>query len=301
MPTSLTRAAEKKVEDGMSAIGDAGTQASLAIHNAILAGGEPARQVADVLHGKWLGHPLHPVFTDLAIGGWVLGGIFDALAVATRESTFKTTADHLITAGTIAAIPTAITGLTDFSTFPEWAAKPATIHGAMNVVNVGLYALSIRDRRRGRRRRGIALSTLAIGLSCVSAWLGGMLVYKHKVGVDHRDRFGGPKKWTPVLDAAKLPQHKLTRIDFEGKGVLLYREGDEVRAIGAVCAHAGGPLDEGKVKDGCVQCPWHDSVFDLRDGHVVHGPATFPQPLFAARVKEGQVEIRLLRSEEPEE
>jgi len=281
----------------MSPVAKAGTEVSLAVHKAVMAGGEPARHVADALHGKWLGHPLHPVLTDITIGAWVLGAVFDGLGAVTGQRALQRTGDQLALAGTIAAVPTLLTGLADFSTFPEEAATPATVHGAMNIVNVALYGLSIRDRRNGRHRRGVALSTLAIGLSCVSAWLGGMLVYKHKVGVDHRDRFEGPETWTPVLPEAQLPQRKPKRIKVEGKPVLLYRERNTIRAIGATCSHAGGPLDEGKVEGNCVQCPWHDSIFDLRDGHVVHGPANFPQPTFAARIRDGQVELRLERSE----
>ncbi|HET6246450.1 MAG TPA: Rieske (2Fe-2S) protein [Tepidisphaeraceae bacterium] len=84
------------------------------------------------------------------------------------------------------------------------------------------------------------------------------------------------------------------RVEIDGKPVMLYREGCKVYAIGAVCSHAGGPLDEGKFENGCVTCPWHDSVFDMRDGHIVHGSATFPQPRFAARLHNGQVEIRVV-------
>lgn len=65
-------------------------------------------------------------------------------------------------------------------------------------------------------------------------------------------------------------------------------------AIDAVCSHAGGPLDEGSFEGCFVQCPWHDSVFDLRDGRVKHGPATIPQPGFAVRERNGQLEVRLL-------
>jgi nitrite reductase/ring-hydroxylating ferredoxin subunit len=82
-------------------------------------------------------------------------------------------------------------------------------------------------------------------------------------------------------------------VEVEGKHVLLCRENGEVFAIGAVCSHAGGPLDQGKIRDGCVQCPWHDSVFDLRDGSIVHGPATQPQASFETRVRSGRIEIRL--------
>ncbi|MBZ0302599.1 MAG: Rieske (2Fe-2S) protein [Anaerolineae bacterium] len=74
--------------------------------------------------------------------------------------------------------------------------------------------------------------------------------------------------------------------------VLLYREGEAIDAIGAVCSHAGGPLEDGSFADGCVECPWHNSVFDLRDGHVVHGPATFDEPHYQVRIQDGQIEVR---------
>ncbi len=230
----------------------------------------------------------------LPIGAWLIGGLFDAIAAVTGNRSAQDTGDRLAEVGTISAVPTALTGLADFSTFPEWSATPATIHGAANIINIGLYALSVRERRRGNHGRGVALSTFAIGLSCFSAWLGGVLVYKHRVGVDHRDRFEGPKTWTAVLEESKLKQRKPTRAEVDGKPVLLYRERDTVHAIGATCSHAGGPLDEGKVKNGCVTCPWHHSVFDIRDGHVVHGPATYPQARFAARIRNGQVELKVV-------
>ena len=290
----LVNEAELKLDD-IPAVGAVGTKVSLAIHDAVLAGGEPARNAADLLHGTWLGHPLHPVLTDITIGAWVLGGVCDAVGAAANSDEARKMGDRLTEIGVAASIPTALTGLTDFSTFPEPAAVPATIHGAMNLVNIALYGMSVWERRRGNRLRGVTYSAVALGLSCISAWLGGVLVYKHRVGVDHRDEFKGPKKYTPVMKEADLPQRKPTKAEFDDKPVLLFREGQSVYAIGATCSHAGGPLDEGKMDGLCVQCPWHDSVFDMRDGRVVHGPATQAQPLFRARIREGRVEIRLER------
>ena len=54
----------------------------------------------------------------------------------------------------------------------------------------------------------------------------------------------------------------------------------------------GGPLQEGKIENGCVTCPWHGSTFKLADGTVVRGPATRPQPAYEARISEGQVQVR---------
>jgi nitrite reductase/ring-hydroxylating ferredoxin subunit len=41
-----------------------------------------------------------------------------------------------------------------------------------------------------------------------------------------------------------------------------------------------------------VTCPWHDSVFELCDGQVIHGPATNPLPRYEVRINQGQIEIR---------
>lgn len=285
-----------KTEDAieeMKPVFDAGMSTSTAIHNVILAGGEPARKVADFLHGVWLGHPLHPVLTDVTVGAWTLGVIFDCAAAVTDDDSFRTTADHCTFVGTASAVPTAVTGLVDYSTFPERTSSMATLHGVINAVNFGLYVASVQARRSGDRRRGVILSSLGFGLTVFSAWLGGSLVYKYRLGVNNADDFEGPKRFTPVMEEGDLPQGKPVRVMVKDKAVMLYRDGSEIYAIGAKCAHAAGPLDEGKVEGTCVQCPWHDSVFDMRDGRVVHGPACQPQPAFDARVRGGKVELRL--------
>jgi nitrite reductase/ring-hydroxylating ferredoxin subunit/uncharacterized membrane protein len=288
----VEQAVERAVER-TPGVGEAGTKVSLAVHGAVLKGGEGVRDAVDVLHGTWLGHPFHPVLTEITIGAWFIGGMFDAVGAIGGSRRARMTGDRLAAVGTACAIPTALTGLADFSTFPQWSAKPATLHAALNVANIGLYATSLWERRRGNRRRGLALSWLAQALTMASAWLGGMLVYKHKVGVDHSERFTGPTDWTPVIHEADLSAGRAKRVQVEGKQVMVCRENGRVFAIGAVCSHAGGPLDQGKIEDGCVQCPWHDSVFDLRDGRIVHGPATQPQPRFETRVRDGRIEIRL--------
>ena len=74
--------------------------------------------------------------------------------------------------------------------------------------------------------------------------------------------------------------------------MLLYRDGQKIYGVGAVCPHAGAPLEEGRFNEGEVTCPWHDSVFELCDGHVIHGPATHPLPYYGVRINQGQIEIR---------
>ena len=62
--------------------------------------------------------------------------------------------------------------------------------------------------------------------------------------------------------------------------MLLYREGETVYAIDDICSHAGAVLSRGPVVDCVVTCPLHESQFDVRDGHIVRGPAHHPSPRF---------------------
>jgi len=95
-----------------------------------------------------------------------------------------------------------------------------------------------------------------------------------------------------VLADAELRESEMKRVDAGGVPVLLVRREGEVCALANTCSHLGGPLSEGKLEGDVVQCPWHGSRFNVRDGSVVDGPATFPQPCFEARVREGQIEVR---------
>jgi nitrite reductase/ring-hydroxylating ferredoxin subunit len=156
-----------------------------------------------------------------------------------------------------------------------------------------MYLLSLRARKKGQRSQGLMWSALGLGLITAGAYLGGHLVFGKKVGVNHSEALTKPENWTTIIAAADLPERQAQSAEIEGQAALLYREGNQVSAVSAVCSHQAGPLQEGTFAGNTVQCPWHDSVFDLRDGQVIHGPATYPLPCFEARVRDGQVEVRV--------
>jgi nitrite reductase/ring-hydroxylating ferredoxin subunit/uncharacterized membrane protein len=251
------------------------------------------RTIEDVLHGKWLGHPLHPVLTDVTIGAWLSAAILDIASVVMGSDEVEDAADVLTGIGTASGVATAVTGLTDYSRIKRDAARHGLIHGLLNAAALTSYTVSSAARRAGNRKLGLAASMTGLGIATLSAWIGGDMVYRFKVGVNHAQKPSGLDEWRAVMPNDDLLEQQAQRVEVNGMAILLYRRYGAIYAIGAVCSHAGGPLDEGKFDEFCVECPWHQSVFDVRDGSVVHGPANVKQPEFETRIANEQIEVRV--------
>jgi nitrite reductase/ring-hydroxylating ferredoxin subunit/uncharacterized membrane protein len=248
-----------------------------------------AQPVKDVLHGRWLGHALHPVLTDVTLGLWTSSLLLDLVGA-------RWSAALLNAAGSASAVGTAATGVADWTTTDGRERRLGLAHGLLNAAGLTCQLLSLGPRARGRHRRAVQLSALGLGLSSAAAWLGGELVYGRGIMVNHDAWTAGPEQWTAVMSEAELADGQARKVEVEGRAVLLYREGRRVFAMENACTHAGGPLDEGQVTPGpdgaTVTCPWHGSQFRLRDGAVCRGPATYPQLRLQARVSRGMVEVR---------
>ena len=91
----------------------------------------------------------------------------------------------------------------------------------------------------------------------------------------------------------------LHEVELGGKKILLARRGDDVFAVGARCPHAQAPLVEGAVCGHRLVCPWHQSVFDLRDGRLLEPPALDGLPSYPVRVADGQVFVTLSEEDDP--
>src|SRR5438045_7279840 len=82
---------------------------SRAVRGAYEAGGAAGRAAKNAAHGVWLGHPLHPVFTDLPIGAWTTGLVLDAVAGVRGDRGMARAADVAIAVGLAGAAGAAIT------------------------------------------------------------------------------------------------------------------------------------------------------------------------------------------------
>jgi nitrite reductase/ring-hydroxylating ferredoxin subunit len=262
------------------------------VSNAFASTGPAGREVKNFLHGTWLGHPLHPALTDVPLGAWTAALALDAMESISGRKELGAGADAAIAVGLVGAAGSAVTGLTDWSETNGRARKVGLLHGLLNVGATALYATSLVLRRKDMRGAGRGFAMLGYAVSSTAAYLGGHLVFSEQIGVNHAAAQEMPKEFVPVLADAELREGEMKRVDAGGVPVLLVRREGEVCALANTCSHLGGPLAEGKLEGDVVQCPWHGSRFNVRDGSVVDGPATFPQPCFEARVREGQIEVR---------
>jgi nitrite reductase/ring-hydroxylating ferredoxin subunit len=227
------------------------------------------RPAKDALSGTWLGHPLHPLLTDIPAGAWAAAAALDLVG--------SPAADAAIAVG-LAGVPlTAAAGAADWSDLRGETQRVGLVHAGANVVASLLYLSSLRARRHGHRGRGRVLAMAGLAAVSAAGFLGGHLTLRRGVGVDHTFDHEGPTDWT---DADTVDD------------VLVARSDGTLHALADRCSHLGGPLHEGTVEGGCVTCPWHRSVFRLDDGSVVHGPATAPQPTYDVREDAGTVLVR---------
>ncbi|MEV7648647.1 Rieske (2Fe-2S) protein [Arthrobacter sp. NPDC089319] len=246
------------------------------------------RPVRNILSGSYLGHPLHPLMTDLPIGAWTMATLLDTVGGRRAEPA----ADLLVTAGILTAAPTAWAGLNDWSDTQGEDRRVGLVHAAANASALVCFTASLVARRCGRRGIAKVIALGGFGLLMSGGYLGGHLSYSRGVNVNHTAWREGPADWTGVMAASELADGTPQPAQVGDLSLVLYRSGGTVWALDSVCSHMGGPLDEGTVDDGCITCPWHGSTFRLADGSVVRGPASSEQPAYETRVREGNIEVR---------
>lgn len=251
----------------------------------------PRGPTKDVLHGVWLGHPLHPLLTDLPIGFWTSAFVLDV--IGGRRA--RPAADVLVALGVAAALPTAATGLADWSELNEPERRSGLVHAAANLAATTLYALSFLARRRGERGRGVALGIAGATAATLGGFLGGHLTFRRAAGVNQTAGVSTVTDWAEITADDTINDRKPTLADLNGTPLAAMAIDGRPVALFDRCSHLGGPLHEGDLIDGCLRCPWHGSTFRAGDGAVVRGPATSPQPAYELRFEGERGEARRRR------
>ena len=251
------------------------------------------------------GHPIHPALIPFPFAFLYGAFFFDVAGRLADRPPWWVTGAYLGILGVVAAIVAAIPGLIDyFKTVPPKSSgkRRATKHMLINLAAIILFIAAWRIRGYTESVPGTAVLTLegvAVVLLTIGGWMGGVLVSRNQISVDHRYARAG--RWKeesfklrsdqPVavagVEELEMDQMKLLHLD--GSRIVLARTTDGYVAFDDRCTHRGGSLAGGVMIGGVVQCPWHGSQFDCRGGSVKAGPAEKPIAIYRVIEREGKV------------
>jgi uncharacterized membrane protein/nitrite reductase/ring-hydroxylating ferredoxin subunit len=256
-----------------------------------------------------LGHPLHPMLIPFPFAFLTGAVAFDVAGWWSDTMSWWATGAYLSAAGIATALAAAVPGFIDYlyTVPPDSSGKTrATRHLLANLSAVALFAIALWIRGGAATKPAIPILGLeAVGLVLLTAgaYLGGTLVTRNLISVDHRYAAAG--KWRdetfdarpgqPVVvakaDELKIDQMKLLRVG--GRRIVLARTPHGYVAFDDRCTHKGGSLAGGVMVCGTVQCLWHGSQFEASTGIVKAGPAETPIRVYHISEEAGQVKLLL--------
>jgi len=253
------------------------------------------------------GHPIHPMLVAFPIA-FLVGALgFDLAGRLARWPGGWSTGAYLSLAAIISGLAAAVPGLVDSLHVvpPNSSGRArATQHMIVNTSALAAFAVGWAFRSWTTLRpdlAAVALEGVGVVLVSCGGGLGGTLVYRNQIAVDHRYAQAG--KWTEQsvtgtageavvvagADELKVGQMKLLHVG--DRRIVLARIEEGYTAFDDRCPHRGGSLADGSLICGTVQCPWHGSQFDARTGAVKAGPAE--KPIATYRVEQVDNQVRL--------
>ena len=99
-------------------------------------------------------------------------------------------------------------------------------------------------------------------------------------------------KFVSIAKVADIPSGTGRTVDVGGILLAIYHVDGTFYAVDNTCPHAGGPLGEGKLSEGIVECPWHGWRFNIRTGERV-GNNTIAIACCPVRIEGDQIQIAL--------
>jgi nitrite reductase/ring-hydroxylating ferredoxin subunit/uncharacterized membrane protein len=259
-------------------------------------------------HAKPLRSVLHPALVHLPIALLPLSVLLDVASwiFPQRDLFLVRGAFFCLLAGIGSGLFAALFGVLDYLGIrnDHPAKKTATLHMILNVVALGLFAVSVGLRYGvldAERTAPVPLviSLVAFAVLGYSGYLGGILVYDDGIGVGrHRRRTRTPETTisakTPkgsvaVANEDALRDGETLRVEVNGTIVVIAKIAGGYHAFQEFCTHRYGPLSEGTLHGCEIMCPWHRSRFDVRNGRVTSGPAKVDLRTFRAEARDGKI------------
>ncbi len=99
-------------------------------------------------------------------------------------------------------------------------------------------------------------------------------------------------EFVKVATTLEVPPGVMKMVQVADQEVCLANVDGKCYAIGNVCNHEEGPLDQGRLEQYEVECPWHGSRFDIRTGQVIMGPASTPEPVYEVKLEGTNILVR---------
>ena len=274
----------------------------------------------DFLEGKPLRHPVHPMLVHFPIGLFILRLLLDLASLAfpsvpnlVRDSFYA------MLVGIITALFAAVPGFVDYTDIrsDHPAKRTATAHMILNLLVVALYGINLGVRSSMLADSKIpllplVLSLVGVALLSASGYLGGRLVYDEGISVGrHKRRTPTPEDtlhfsaahfaqneqsdvvFIPVPEAERLQEKETLRAEIDGQVIAIAKIDNHFYGFQEFCTHRSGPLSEGSFEGFNVQCPWHNSCFDVRTGKVTNGPAKVDLKTFKMEMRDGKICVRI--------
>ncbi len=270
----------------------------------------------DLLEGKPLRHPIHPMLVHFPIGFFVLSFILDLVGLAPSPRPFLVPAAfYAMLLGIITALLAAVPGFVDYTDIrrDHPGKGAATAHMSLNLIAVVVYAINLWIRAPALTEPRVSwlaliLSFIGVSLLSASGYLGGRLVYDEGIAVGRHKRHTptpsdtvqlsransekeGDVKFVSVPEAQRLGNGETLRVEIDKEVMTIARIGNQFFAFQEFCTHRFGPLSEGSFDGFNVRCPWHNSCFDVRTGKVANGPAKVDLKTFRVERRDGKIYI----------
>ncbi len=256
-------------------------------------------------------HPIHPMLVALPIGLWIGAFVFDLLSVLSGNPLLAAAGFYALIAGCVGAVLAAVPGVIDlFGSVPERSSARTRgyIHGSVNTLALLIFIYAAwRQGGPSSLPDNITIVAEFLGIIAIgySGWLGGTLVYRNQIGVEHLYANAGKRKERtvdgfdrPVCNQGELGDGQAMLIHIGEERIAVARCADGILAFSDICTHKGASLSDGAVVGCAVQCPWHGSQFDIRTGRVIAGPAEEHLKTYRIEIRGGEVYVQR-ESKEP--
>ncbi|HWR49473.1 MAG TPA: DUF2231 domain-containing protein [Bryobacteraceae bacterium] len=252
-------------------------------------------------------HPVHPMLIPFPLAFLSGACVADVIAKSTSSSDWARIGSILSKAGIVGGLVAGAAGFADYLyTVPpaSSAKKRATKHMLANVGALKLFTAATMARRKPSKPLplwALLAETAGFALLGIGGWLGGTLVYRNQIGVDHRYARAGkwkeasitaePGEAVVVAREGELEPNQMKLMRVNGKRIVLARTETGYTAFDDRCTHKGGSLAGGVMAENTVTCPWHGSQFDVATGAVKSGPAEQPIHVYPVEVVNGEVRL----------